>query len=104
MSDQKLIVPGFGIGTVFGVPTTVGLAPTSTLSIANTATTTVVPRGFCMATGIVTGVQLQAVSTTNGVTGTWNILNGAPGAFFNGGSTMQLVNTTTSATIVFITP
>jgi hypothetical protein len=96
MSANKLLVPGFGIGAAFGVPVTVGLAPTSTLSITSSIV------GQYAATGIVTGVQLNQISTSNGVTGTYSILNGAPGRVLLDGQSGFLVNTTTSVSIVFI--
>jgi len=102
MSDQKLIVPGFGLGSALGTPTTVALDSTSTVSLANTTTSTVVPSGSYMVTGLVAGTSLQAKSTANGVTGTWSVLSGAPGMFWNDGSSCQLVSTTTSVSIVFI--
>ena len=95
-SPQKIVAPGFGIGSVYGTPTTIGLAATSTLSITSALV------GEYSATGIVTGVQLNAVSTTNSVTLTASLLNGAPGRVFLDGSSCFLVNTTTSVTILFI--
>jgi len=95
MSQNKLIVPGFGIGSVFGVPVTVGLAATSTLSITASLV------GQYAVSGIVTGIQLNQISTSSGVTGTYSILNGAPGRVFLDGQSGFLVNTTTTASIVF---
>lgn len=95
-ASQKLVAPGFGVGTVYGTPTTIGLAPTSTLSITSALV------GEYAVTGIVTGVNLSQVSTSNGVTGTYLALSGAPGRAFLDGVSNFLVNTTTSATIVFI--
>ena len=96
MSANKLLVPGFGIGAAFGVPTTVGLAPTSTLSITSAIV------GQYAVTGLATGVQLKQLSTSNGVTGTWTLLEGAPGRVLLDGQSAVLVNTTTSVSIVFI--
>ena len=95
-SPQKMIVPGFGIGAVYGTPTTIGLAANSTLSITSSLV------GEYHFTGIVTGVQLKAVSTTNGVTLTASLLDGAPGRALVDGSSCFLVNTTTSVTILAI--
>lgn len=95
-APQKLIVPGFGTGSIFGTPTTVGLAPTSTLSITSSLV------GEYSVTGLATGVQLTQVSTSNGVTGTYLVLSGAPGRALLDGQSGFLVNTTTSVTIVFI--
>lgn len=96
ISANKMIVPGFGVGTVNGTPVTVGLAATSTLSVTSSLV------GEYAVTGIATGVQLTQLSTSNGVTGTWQILNGAPGRAFLDGTSAFLVNTTTSVSIVFI--
>lgn len=98
MAANKLVVPGFGIGTCFGTPVTRALDSTSTVTL----TGTVLPSGNYLATGFVTGVNLSLLSTTNGVTGTWLVLNGAPGHYFHDGTTGKLVNTTTSVSIVFI--
>ncbi len=95
-ASQKLIVPGFGIGTNYGTPTTVALDATKTLSITSALV------GEYQVTGIVTGVQLKAVSTTNSVTLTASLLDGAPGRAFLDGQSCFLVNTTTSVTILFI--
>jgi hypothetical protein len=96
MSINKMLVPGFGPGTAFGTPTTIGLAPTSTLSITSALT------GQYIVEGIATGVQLSQVSTSNGVTGTYLVLNGAPGVTVLDGQSGFLVNTTTSVTIRMI--
>lgn len=95
-APQKMIVTGFGVGTVYGTPVTIGLAPTSTLSITSSLV------GVYQVTGLATGVQLKAVSTSNGVTGTFSLLDGAPGRAFLDGVSAFLVNTTTSVTIVAI--
>lgn len=93
MSTNKMIVQGFGTGAVYGTPTTIGLAPTSTLSITSSLV------GMYHITGLATGVNLTLVSTGNGVTDTIQILNGAPGMAFLDGVSAFLVNTTTSVTI-----
>lgn len=92
-SAAKMVVPGFGVGTVNGVPVTIGLAPTSTLSITSSLV------GEYAVTGIAAGVNLAAVSTSNGVTDTMLVLSGAPGRAFLDGTSYFLVNTTTSVTI-----
>lgn len=91
--SQKMIVPGFGVGTGYGTPTTIGLAATSTLSITASLV------GEYAITGLATGVNLSLVSTTNGVTDTIKILDGAPGRALLDGSSAFFVNTTTSVTI-----
>ena len=95
-SPQKVIVPGFGVGTSYGTPTTVALDSTKTLSVTSSLV------GEYHVTGVVTGVQLNAVSTTNSVTLTASLQNGPPGRAFLDGSSCFLVNTTTSVTILFI--
>jgi len=99
MSANKMIVPGFGIGSCYGTPITIALAQTSTVTL----TGTVLPAGQYFVTGIATGVSMNLVSTTNGVTGTYSILSGAPGKVdpYDGVSG-TLVNTTTSVSIVAI--
>ena len=96
MSQQKLIVPGFGIGAVFGSPTTLGLAPTSTLSITSGLV------GQYHVASVAAGITLQYQSTTNGVTATYALLAGAPGRIFLDGQSCFAVSTTTSVSLVFI--
>ena len=100
MSINKMLIPGFGIGAGFGVPYTVGVAPTSTVTL----TGTVLPAGQYYVTGLATGVNvaLWSTSTPSAVTGTWQILNGVPGMMVHDGSSANIVNTTTSVTVVFI--
>lgn len=95
-APQKIVNPGFGVGGVFGTPTTIALAPTSTLSITSSLV------GEYWVTGLVTGTSLAAVSTTNSVTGTFTLLNGAPGRAFLDGVSCFLVNTTTSINVIVI--
>ena len=93
---NKLIVQGFGVGSVYGTPTTIGLAPSSTLSITSALT------GEYAMTGLVAGITLTQVSTTNSVTGTFTVLSAAPGRVFLDGASNFLVSTTTSVSIVAI--
>lgn len=93
---NKLIVQGFGPGSTYGTPTTIALAQTSTLSVTSSLT-----GEYCM-TGLVAGVSLTQISTTNGVTGTFTVLSAAPGRVFLDGASNFLVNTTTSVNIVVI--
>lgn len=96
MSTNKIIVQGFGTGAVYGTPTTIGLAPTTTLSITSSLV------GMYHVAGLATGVNLSLVSTANGVTDTIKILDGVPGHAFLDGVSAFLVNTTTSVTIKMI--
>jgi hypothetical protein len=96
MSSQKMIVQGFGTGSFYGTPTTIGLAPTSTLSITSSLV------GGFHVTGLATGVQLKLTSTGNGVTGTYSILDGASGYAVLDGVSAFAVNTTTSVTLILI--
>jgi hypothetical protein len=96
MSTNRINTPGFGVGASFGIPTTLGLAPTSTLSITSGLV------GSYYATGLVTGTNLTLVSTSNGVTGTYTILSGAPGHVWLDGASAFAVSTTTSVSLVFI--
>lgn len=95
-APQKIVNQGFGIGSVYGTTTTIGLAPTSTLSITASLV------GEYAVTGVVTGISLISVSTANGTTGTFSILAGAPGRALLDGVSNFLVNATTSVTIVMI--
>lgn len=95
-SAQKMVVQGFGTGSTFGTPTTIGLNSTSTLSITSSLV------GEYAVAGVATGVQFNLVSTANGVTGTYSILNGAPGRVFLDGVSAFAVNTTTSVSLIFI--
>ena len=96
MSTNKLNIPGFGVGASFGTPTTIGMGPTTTLSI------TAALVGSYYVTGLVTGTSLTLASTSNGVTGTYTILSGAPGHVWLDGVSAFGVNTTTSVTLVLI--
>lgn len=102
MSLNAIGQAGFGIGAILGVPTTVAVAPTSTVAITGTAYVT---RQYYMANATnaaLTGVLFQAVSTTNGVTGTYTIFSGSGGHFYNDNTSFQIVNTTTSVNIALI--
>lgn len=97
MSGNKMIVPGFGIGSCYGTPITLGLAPTSTLTL----TGTVLPAGQYHMLGLVAGITLNLVSTTNSITGTFAVLSAAPGRLSPyDGVSGTLVSTTTSVTIL----
>jgi hypothetical protein len=98
MSAQKMVVPGFGTGSFYGTPVTRPLDSTSTVTL----TGTVLPAGQYMVTGLVTGTTVKLASTTNGVTGTYTILSGAPGVINYDGASGTLVSTTTSVSVVFI--
>ena len=99
MSGQKMVVPGFGIGTFYGTPNTIALLGTSTLTL----TGTVLLAGQYQVAGLVAGTSLIAYSTSNGVTGTYTLLSGAPGDFQHDGASCALVSATSSVSIVFIT-
>ena len=96
MSTNRINNPGFGVGTSFGTPTTIALNSTQTLSV----TSALVGSYYC--TGLVTGVGLTLVSTSNGVTGTYTILSGAPGHVWLDGVSAFLATTTTSINVTFI--
>jgi hypothetical protein len=91
-------VGAFGIGTTYGVPTTIAVAQTSTVTL----TGTVLPAGQYLMTGVVAGISMNLVSTTNSVTGTFAILNGAPGHIVYDGVSGTIVNATTSVTLLAI--
>lgn len=98
MSVNKLVVPGFGVGTAYGTPITRALAETSTVTL----TGTVLPAGQYIVHGLATGTSLALRSTTNGVTASYTIIAGAPGILAYDGSSGVMVNTTTSVSVVFI--
>ena len=96
MSTNRINTPGFGVGASFGIPSTIALNSTQTLSVTSALV------GSYYATGLVTGVGLTLVSTSNGVTGTYTVLSGAPGHVWLDGQSAFLTTTTTSVNIVFI--
>ena len=96
-STQKIISQGFGVGSTYGTPTTIGLAPSSTLSITSSLV------GDYLATvGMVAGINLITTSTSNGVTLTVTALAAAPGRVFLDGVSNFLVSSTTSVNVLFI--
>ena len=101
MSVNKVINPGFGIGGAFGTPTTVAVAPTSTVTLTGTA----YPAGQYFVAGLSAGLSITGDSTTNGVTATFYFVNGGAtngGFFVNDNSSFQIVSTTTSVNVVLI--
>lgn len=104
MSSQKIINPGFGIGSAYGTPLTVAVAQTSTVALTSNSTTTVIPTGWSIiAGGMAAGISIVGVSTTNGVTGTWTIMSGATaGPIWSDGASLSVVNTTTSVALTVI--
>lgn len=89
MSINKLIVPGFGTGSAYGTPTTIGLASSATVTL----TGTVLPAGQYFMTGLTTNCNFNLISTTNSVTGTFAILSGAPGHVVYDGQSGTLSST-----------
>lgn len=98
MSMQKIINPGFGVGSFFGVPTTVAVAETSTVTLTGTAYVT----GGQMLSGMAAGVNLVWGSASNGITQTSIIMVGTGGWFVNDNASFRITNTTTSVQ-VFLT-
>ena len=94
MSIEKMSNPGCGIGFALGVPTTVGIA----------ATATYIPATGQYAMVGVTGVNISAITTSGGTTGTWVVLAAGSGTpfFFADGGAVQIVNTTTSVNVTLI--
>lgn len=90
---NKMVVPGFGTGSAFGTPVTIGVAPTSTLSITSSLV------GLYQFSGFVTGVSMIQASTANGVTDTFTILSASQGIVALDGVSSFIVNTTTSVSI-----
>ena len=103
MSINKFGPAGFGVGAFFGTPITIAVAPTTTIGITGTAY--VAGQQYLMGnqvSGALTGVQLQAVTTSGGVTGTYTIFSGTGGHFYNDNASFQIVNTTTTFNICLI--
>lgn len=95
-APQKIVAPGFGIGTMYGTPVTIALDSTKTVSITSALV------GVYHVAGLATGVSLNLISTTNGVTDTIKVLDGTQGRVLLDGQSAFLVNTTTSVTIKVI--
>ena len=93
---QKIVTQGFGVGSLYGTPTTIGLGPTTTLSITASLV------GEYAIAGLAAGVNVSSISTANGVTDTIKVLDGAPGRMLLDGVSNFLINTTTSVTIKII--
>lgn len=91
---NKIVSPGFGTGSTFGIPVTIGVAPTSTLSITSSLV------GLYQFSGFVAGLSLIQFSTSNGVTDTFTLISGAAqGIVALDGVSTAIVNTTTSVSI-----
>ena len=99
MSDQKIVITGFGISSYYGTALSRPLDSTSTVTL----TGTVLPAGSYHVVNMVTGNSLAYRSTTNGVTATYTVATGAAPTVINyDGASGVLISTTTSATILFI--
>ena len=94
MALDTMIVPGFGYGNYYGVPTTVGLAATSTYTISTGL--------WLVANGMATGVNAQYYD--GNVTATYTVQAGAGNSLWmmSDGANALLANTTTSVTIRLI--
>ena len=96
MSTNKMVVPGFGVGAALGVPTTIALAETSTLSITSALV------GAYYLANMATGTHFRLQSTANGITASYTILQGVSGHVWLDGASGFLVNTTTSIQVIAI--
>lgn len=95
---NKIINPGFGVGSYFGTAVTVALAETSTTTLTGSS----YPTGMTILSAA-RGVNVNAGSAANGITETVTILEGY-GFFMNDGASCRLVNTTTSVTVRLYAP
>ena len=96
---NKLINPGFGIGSYHGLPVTASVDSTSTVTLTGSA----YPTGMTLMAANL-GVNLAAGSAANGYTATANIFLGGGGFFMNDGASYRLVNTTTSVNVLLFVP
>lgn len=96
---NKLINPGFGIGSYHGLPVTAAVAETSTLTLTGSA----YPTGMTLMAGVA-GINLVAGSAANGYTATFTVFPGTGGYFMNDGSSYRIVNTTTSVNVLLFAP
>ena len=96
---NKIINPGFGIGSYHGLPITASVDSTSTVTLTGTA----YPTGMSLMSSN-TGVNLVAGSAANGYTATFTVFSGQGGFFMNDGSSYRIVNTTTSVNVLIFAP
>ena len=99
MSVNKIINPGFGIGNAYGTPINATVAG-NTITFTSTAGANTYLGQFFV-TGVTAGVNINAVSTSNGVTGTYAVLNGASG-YVVMDNTSFTCNSAATATLVII--
>jgi len=97
MSVNKILNPGFGIGNAYGTPFNVTVAG-NTITLTSTASTYT---GQFYMTGVTAGVNVNAQSTSNGVTGTYAVLSGAAGIVVMDNTSFNIQSAAT-ATIVLI--
>lgn len=96
---NKLINPGFGIGSYHGLPVTAAVAETSTLTLTGAS----YPTGMTIMAANA-GVNLVAGSAANGYTATFTLFSGNGGFFMNDGASYRIVNTTTSVNVLLFAP
>jgi hypothetical protein len=97
---NKLINPGFGIGSYHGLPVTAAVAETSTLTLTGAS----YPTGMTIMAAN-TGLSLVAGSAANGYTATFTLFGSGQGGFFmNDGASYRIVNTTTSVNVLLFAP
>ena len=97
MSVNKIINPGFGIGNAYGTPFNATIAG-NTITFTSSSNTYL---GQFFISGVTLSVAINAVSTSNGVTGTYAVLSGAPGYVVMDNTSFTGVSAAT-ATLVII--
>lgn len=106
MSLNRFGPPGFGIGAYYGVPVTVGVASSTSVTITGTAYATT--QYLIGVSGTLIGVdnaliRFEAVTTTGGVTGTYVISSAYGGNFYNDNQSFRVNNlSSVSVSIVLI--
>lgn len=108
MSINAFGQPGFGIGAHFGTPVTVACASSTTVNITGAAYINT-QYMFAINTGAVAGndaalIALQAVSTSNGVTGTFALSTGAGAVFWNDNTSFRVQNLSSVSVNICLIP
>src|SRR5260221_13959902 len=107
MSLDKIGQPGFGIGAFYGVPITVGVATSTSVTITGTAYSTtqylIALSGTTPSTVDNNLIRFEAVTTNGGVTGTYMLCNSYGANFYNDQQSFRAVNlSSVSVSIVLL--
>lgn len=109
MSQSAIGLPGFGIGAHFGTPVTIASASSTTVNITGAAYITTQYMFGIGGTALAAGndaalIALQAVTTSNGVTGTYNVSTGAGGTFWNDNTSFRVANLSSVSVNICLIP